>query len=42
MPFETKKNENGTAIPCKLLKGAAQGKMQCCDDPQLCCTPQTK
>ena len=27
MPFETKKNENGTATPCKLLKGAAHGKM---------------
>ena len=27
MPFETKKNENGTATPCKFLKGAAHGKM---------------
>ena len=27
MPFETNKNENGTATPCKLLKGAAHGKM---------------
>ena len=26
MPFETK-NENGTATPCKLLKGAAHGKI---------------
>ena len=23
MPFETKKNENGTATPCKLLKGCS-------------------